>query len=440
MHRKLPSMSEVDRIRMRLLSTIFVSILLTTSIFAQAGQKIAKIETEGLQTLTTETVIATSGLKIGAPFSVNATDEAAQRLLDSGLFKKVGYRTRNTGGNVTITFQLEEVKGQSSPVIFDNFIWFTDEELAAAIKREVPSFNGSAPDIGNSTEAIKKALQNLLAERKLPGQVEYNPTEHEHVFRIEGAPMKICTLHFPGAQNVPEQKLIEATRSAVDPEYSRQSAKTFPKYSLYPIYRELGHLRATFGAPVAKPEKTDGCEGVDLTIPVNEGPRYSWARAEWSGNQVLSTKELDDALGMKAGEVANGKKFDAGLKEVQKAYGKSGHIAAHFEPKPEFDEAAPNVTFKIAVDEGPQYRLGTVEFKGFSAEDTATLGKKWELKSGAVYDQTYVGKFLHSDAGEVMYRIARQTQTKGKPTLNLDTREIPNRESLIVNLVIELKE
>jgi len=425
---------------MRILSTICVVVLAAMTIFAQAGQKIAKIEMEGLQALTAETVIATSGLKVGERFSVDATDEAAQRLLSSGLFKKVGYRTRNAGGNVTITFQLEEVKGQSSPVVFDNFIWFSDEELAAAIKREVPSFNGSAPDIGNTNEAIKKALQNLLTERKLPGQVEYNPTEHEHLFRVEGAPMKICTLHFPGAQTVPEEKLIEATRSAVDPEYSRQSAKTFPKYSLYPIYRELGHLRATFGAPIAKPETKPGCEGVDLTIPVNEGARYSWAKAEWSGNQVLSSKELDDALGMKAGEVANGKKFDTGLKEVQKAYGKSGHIQTLMKPMPEFDDAATNVTFKIAVNEGPQYRMGTVEFKGFSAEDAATLGKKWALKSGEVYDQTYVSQFLRSDAGETIWRITKDRQTRGKPTLNLGTQEVPNRETLTVNLVIELKD
>src|SRR5215212_6715644 len=214
----------------RILSTIFVSLLVTTAVFAQSARKISAIETEGLQTLTSETVIATSGLKIGETFSVEATDAAAERLLNSGLFKRVAYRTQNAGANVTITFQLEELKGQSSPVVFDNFIWFSDEELAAAIKREVPSFNGSAPDIGNTNDAIKKALQNLLAERKLPGQVEYNLTEHEHLFRVEGAPMKICTLHFPGAQTVSEEKLSQATRSSMDQEYSLQSAKTFPKY------------------------------------------------------------------------------------------------------------------------------------------------------------------------------------------------------------------
>jgi outer membrane protein assembly factor BamA len=422
-----------------ILATICVCILFTTATFAQGGRKIARIETEGLQALTAETVIATSGLKIGDTFTVEAIDAAAERLVESGLFKKVAYRTRNAGGNVTVTFQLEEVKGQSSLVVFDNFIWFTDEELTAAIKREVPSFNGSAPDAGNTAEAIKQALQNLLTERKLPGQVEYNLTEHEHMFRVEGIPMTVCTLHFPGAQSVAEQKLIEVTRSSMDRQYSRQSANTFPKYGLYPIYRELGHLRASFGSPVAKPESNENCEGVDLTIPVNEGPIYSWATAEWSGNKVLSAQELDAALGMKAGEVANGKKFDKGLNEVKKAYGKHGHIQTDMTPTPEFDDAGTKVTFKIAVNEGPQYRMGTVQFKGFTPVDAALLAEKWTLKSGDVYDQSYAAHFFRVDADEILSRLAKERQSQGKPLPNLSTQEKPNRQTLTVDLTIEVK-
>ena len=424
---------------MRILSIICLSLLLTTAVFAQTEPKIAKIETEGLQALSTETVIATSGLKIGDTFSIEALDAASERLLSSGLFKKVGYRTRNVAGSVTITFQLEELKGQLSPVVFDNFIWFSDEELTTAVKRAVPSFNGSAPDIGNTNDAIKQALQNLLAERKLPGQVEYNLTEHEHLFRVTGVPMKICTLHFPGAQNVPEKNLIEATRNSMDPEYSRQSVQTFPKFGLYPIYTELGHLRASFGDPIAKPATKDGCEGVDLTIPVDEGAVYSWVKAEWFGNQVLSTKELDDALGMKAGEVANGKKFDTGLKEVQKAYGKRGHVQIRLNPAAEFDEGAPKVSFKIAITEGPQYRMGTVEFKGFSLDDAFILNKRWALKSGNVYDQSYAGEFVRSNMGEIMSRLTQERLAQRKPVPNLGLFENVNSQALTVNVMVELK-
>lgn len=251
--------------------------------------------------------------------------------------------------------------------------------------------------------------------------------------------MKICTLHFPGAQSISEQKLIQATRSSMDPDYSRESAKTFPKYGLYPIYRELGHLRASFGAPVAKPEKTSGCEGVDLTIPVSEGPLYLWSQAEWSGNQVLAAKELDAALAMKPGEPANGKKLDKGLHEVEEAYGNHGHIQARMNPTPEYDDAASKVTFKIAVNEGPQYRMGAVEFKGFSVDDAATLGKRWGLKSGEVYDRSYLNRFFRNEAREITTRIGNERLTQGKPRPNIDTRERPNRQTLIVDLIIEIK-
>jgi outer membrane protein insertion porin family len=201
----------------------------------------------------------------------------------------------------------------------------------------------------------------------------------------------------------------------------------------------LGHLRASFGEPIAKPATKGGCEGVDLTIPVEEGAVYSWVKAEWFGNQVLSTKELDDALGMKAGEVANGKKFDAGLKEVQNAYGKHGYILIRLNPAAEFDEGAPKVTFKIAITEGPQYRMGTIEFKGFSASDAATLGKKWSLKSGDVYDRSYAGEFLRSNTGEIMSRLAQERLAQRKPVPNLGLFENVNSQALTVNLVMELK-
>jgi hypothetical protein len=83
---------------------------------------------------------------------------------------------------------------------------------------------------------------------------------------------------------------------------------------------------------------------------------------------------------------------------------------------------------------------GTVEFKGFSVDDAAILGKKWALKSGEVYDQTYGGRFFRVDAAEILSRIAKERQSQGKPFPNLSTEEKPNRQTFIVNLTIELKD
>src|SRR5687767_5321 len=134
---------------------IFLLIISFAVVLAQQpSRKIAKIEIEGLVRLSADEVVATSGLKTGALFSLEELDAAGQRLVDSGLFAKVAYRTSTKGNLMTVVFQVEEAGGGQSPVVFDNFVWFTNDQLIAAIKREVPSFVGTAPDSGNMTDRI----------------------------------------------------------------------------------------------------------------------------------------------------------------------------------------------------------------------------------------------------------------------------------------------
>src|SRR6185503_16178276 len=179
---------------------ILLFILVVTPVAAQQNFKIAKIEFEGLNRLSAEDMIATTELKIGAPFSLAALDAAAQRLMDSGQFKNVGYRTRSTKDQITITFQVEEARNASSRVIFDNFIWFNDTELIAAVKRELPSFDGTAPDSGDTVDRIIKALQRFLHEQKIEATVTHIVSQdtpgspiQEHIFTANGVPMPICT-------------------------------------------------------------------------------------------------------------------------------------------------------------------------------------------------------------------------------------------------------
>ncbi len=427
-----------ERVALALLCLVVCSV--TPQAMPQGDRRIARIEFEGLHNLTPENVISMTGLKVGDFFSVGALDTAAQHLVDSGLFKNVGYRTRTAGASVTITFQVEELKSNNAPVVFDNFIWFSDEELTATVKRVLPSFTGSVPDTGNTTEQIRQNLQELLVSHKLPGTVEYSLTETGHVYRIGGISLPLCTLHFPGAHDVSEEKLGATMKSQTDPNYSREAATAFPQFGLYPLYYELGHLRATFAAPVAKPDTSAQCEnGVDLTIAVNEGLAYAFASSQWSGNQVLAATQLDGALGMKNGEVANGKKFDKGKHEVEKAYGKQGYILAHLNSTPEFDDATKQVTFKIAVNEGPQFHMGAIDFKGFSDTERSALIESWKLKAGDVYDESYLDRFYREDGRAVLSRILQERRTTGNRPAPLDARPKVNRKSLTVDLVIELK-
>src|SRR5687767_12520079 len=121
---------------LQLLSIRWLMILVVLAMPAYQNLTIQKIEFEGLKRLSTEEVVATTGLKTGDRFALASLDAAAQKLMDSGLFNKVAYKTRAAKQQITITFQVEEATVTSSRVVFDNFIWFDDPELIGAVKRE----------------------------------------------------------------------------------------------------------------------------------------------------------------------------------------------------------------------------------------------------------------------------------------------------------------
>jgi outer membrane protein assembly factor BamA len=431
----------------RLFSFFLIIIAFGDALAQQPSRKIAKIEIEGLMRLSADEVVAASGLKTGALFSIESLDAAGQKLFDSGLFGNVSYRTTTKGDQVTIIFQVDEARGGMSQVGFDNFVWFTNDDLAAAIRRAVPSFNGTAPDNGNMTDTIRVALQSLLKEHHIDGTVEYTPwqsrftgSKQEHLFSVAGVPIPICKLHFSGTKNVPEEKLLRSSRQLIEADYSQKAAIAFSYFTLLPIYREAGQLRATFAEPVARFENTDNCKGgVELTMPVEEGPIFLWNKAEWSGNESLTPQELDTALGMKNGEVANAVKIDKGLAEVSKKYSRTGHLDVSFETQPEFDDKASQVIFKIAVKEGPQYRMGKLTIKGLTDDDAKSLEEKWKLKSGSIFDSSYFERFLSTDARDELQRIFSERQAARKSPLGTMHEVTPNRQTLTADVTIEFK-
>ena len=424
---------------------VFILLSLAVPVAAQQNFTIAKIEFEGLNRLSAEEMIASTGLKIGDPFSLASLDAAAQRLVDSGNFKNVAYRTRPNKDQITITFQVEEVKGGTSRVVFDNFIWFTDAELMGAVKRDVPSFNGSAPDSGDTVDRISRALRTFLHENKIEVTVTHMASQGapgspmEHVFSVTGVPLPICTINFPGAQNISEAKLRERSRELKESEYSRTFVSLFAANNLVPLYREVGQLKAAFSPPLAKPETTANCKnGVELTIPVDEGHIYKWTKAEWTGNQTLTAQELDALLDMRAGQPANGVKLDKAARDIQKAYGRKGYLLVRVNKTPEFDDGAQTVGYRMDVVEGPQFRMGQLITKGFSESETKQISEKWGLKPGDIFDEGYLDEFSKKGLVDALRAnfMQRRAQNKPPPSLKWDMKT--DRKALTVEVTLEL--
>jgi outer membrane protein insertion porin family len=414
---------------------------LSIPLAAQQRQTLGRLEFVGLKRLTQAQVVTMSGLKVGQAVDANVLDAAAGELLKTGLFRKLSYRVHNVGNQAVVTFQIEE-SAVSMPVVFENFVWFSDAEIVAAIRKDVIFFNGTSPASGETPDKIAAALQRLLTEKHIAGQVDYLPyvsrDKQELVFTVKGARIPVCSMHFPGATAVSEADLIKAAQPLFKTDYSQKDTATFVPINLLPLYRRIGYLRAEFQPPAATLETSAQCAGgVNVTIPVNEGVSYRWAKSIWDGNDKLPIEDLATALGMNPGDLADGTKIDKGLKNVARAYGNRGFLTPTIQSSPEFDDAASLVTYRFTINEGPRYFMGDLIISGLPPADATELKSKWTLGSNAVFDESYVDQFRQGPLREFVRAMMQRSRTGARANVEVEQR--PNAQKTTVDVVIAFK-
>jgi hypothetical protein len=325
-----------------------------------------------------------------------------------------------------------EAHQQNVPCVFDNFVWFKDLEIISEIRKDLPSFDGTAPESGESVRLIIGGLERLLKSRKLPAEVAYNfstgaagQNRPEHIFRANNARVNVCKFVFTNPGAVPEVELVQAAQQLLNRPFSRVGARELVETSVLPRYRMHGHLRAAAHTPAG--ELDPGCKnGVLAKIAVDPGIVYVWDKAVWSGNKLVPAALLDQLLAMRTGEAANGMKLDAGLAAIIRTYGKQGYVGLQLQPAPDFNDVAKRISLNIAVNEGPQFRMGALNVVGISNTSAAMFKELWRLKPGEIYDATYLGEFLKRlvDAGGIPADQANRIKTVVKPDAQKRTVDV----------------
>src|SRR2546425_7967119 len=131
---------------------------------AQEQPTLRKIEVLGLQRISPDQVIQTSGLQLGQNVDGRGIDNAANKLMQSGLFRRVSYRLRTEDNDLTVIFEVEEKPSSGvvptgdllGTVIWSNNRALTNQELSSAFALQTGG--GAARDkIDQAIEAVRKA-------------------------------------------------------------------------------------------------------------------------------------------------------------------------------------------------------------------------------------------------------------------------------------------
>ena len=353
-------------------------------------------------------IVAASGLQLGTTVVEDDFKKAARRLGDLGVFADVAYNFSYSSAGTKLALQVTDNE-KFVPVRFEDFVWFSDEELMKRIKERAPMFNGEVPLSGGLVDRVSDVLQALLVENAIPGNVEYERAGKSSgpvdsiVFRVSEVVIQIRNVEFTGADQAELAALKEAARRVFDREYSRSVLHALVEHQLLPVYYARGFLKAAFGEPeprVVKKPGTDSEDGprnltiVDVTFPVTPGPLYKIKDLQWSRNQLFSTDVLQKMVHAHPGDIANTVRIGDNLKDIQKLYGSRGYVAAKIEPDIQLDDSSGTAVVRLDVEEGGEYHMGELQFRGLDNSLTAKLRDAWKIRAGEVYDATYLSEYL----------------------------------------------
>jgi outer membrane protein assembly factor BamA len=340
--------------------------------------------------------VRATGLTVNTQVTSDDLQNAANHLGNSGAFATVQFLFKPAVGarGVEADFQVTDAE-KYLPAVFENFVWFSDQDLQDALHQAVPLFKGNIPNSGTMSDDVSAALRKFLAAKGLPSEISYImsatfgglPTAYK--FKVADANLKISDVMLIGAARMTPEQLAKAVAPLKGTDYLRSDVAIVLEKNLTPIYQQRGYLK--FAIAEIKP-KVDEKSQVTVEATLSEGEQYRLAGLSWSGNTLISSDDLTKHITLKPGNPVDALQLDRDLAQVRKLYGKFGREAVSIKPLPAF--VNDTVSYAFQVTEGDLYRMGKLEIEGVEPEQAHKLEQIWKLAEGQPYDATYVHQFI----------------------------------------------
>ena len=239
---------------------------------------------------------------------------------------------------------------------------------------------------GELTSTVKlrddlKSLYNLGSFADVKIDVTDSPQGRVVTYIVTEKP-SISTIVVQGNKKIKTKKVLEALEIK---SYSIASEAAIKEAinKVKAVYREKGYYEANITYQLEPITPTE----VNLVLDVAEGKKLYVRKIKFEGNQAFSAKQLRKVMELKEKNLISfftGKgiiKQDLLERDAEKIsafYFNNGYIKARVgEPKIEVVAKGIYVTFPI--EEGPQYRVGKIEFRGDLLEPAESLRGKLDL-------------------------------------------------------------
>lgn len=379
---------------------------------------LGSFKVEGNSNYTTAQILTVAGLKLGDVVGRPEFDAARQRLLATGAFETVGYAFEPdaTKKAYAASFKVAEVN-PVFPIRFED-LGAPDKDLLRFLQEHDPLFNpAKVPAAKAVMERYSGLIQEFLGKPdKVTGEVvQLEPGQLSIVFHPGRARPVVARVSFEGNKVVQERALQEAIWPVgVGTPWTESNFRVLLDSSVRRVYEALGRVRVSF--PKMRTEKVSDVLGLKVIVTVDEGEVYALGTVRIEGETPIDPDSLLRAGDFKKSPVADFDKVSDGVERIRTALTHAGYLNARATSSKSIDDAKKTVDVTVAVDAGPQYKMGKLEVRGLDLTAESEIRRIWTLKEGSGFNPDYPDFFLKRVREDGMFD--NLGETKAEPQRN----------------------
>lgn len=436
-------------------------------------QIVETVDIQGNRRLRDDDLLYYIKTRAGDVYDPAALERDLRELLSLNFFDKTATRVLTTDGvrgGVNVIFEVKEL-----PIIRD--LQFTglkavqESDVLKAFREQRTGISKEAVYDPVKARNATRILRELLASKGFPNatvsvkEEEVSATSIALTFDIDqGNRSRIVEIEFEGNEKFSDGELRNALQlvkeTGLISRFQGQDILDLRKlqYDLQKNVRSYMWSKGYFQARLGEPQvvglgvkRTDFIPLITLplplisskddtlriTVPVTEGKVFRVGELKVEGNSIFSEQQILGYIGLKPGEVADGKRLqDAVFEDMKKVYGSQGFVLFNAEYEPEFKDnpANPNegiVDIKIVIDEGKQFTLRRLEFTGNTFTRDRVLRREFLLNEGDIYNQNFL---------DISVARLNQTQYFDPIDKDQDVETRTDEEQGDVDLIVKVKE
>lgn len=436
-------------------------------------QVVESVDIQGNRRLRDEDLLYYIKTRPGDVYDPASLERDLKELLSLNFFDKTATRVlteEGVRGGVNVIFEVRELaiirdlQFKGSKAITEADILKEFREKRVGISKE------AVYDPVKARNAVR-ILREMLASKGYPNakvtvqEDEVSATSIAVTFNVEqGYRSRIVNIEFEGNENFKDGELrgalVLVKETGVITRFKGQDILDLKKleYDLQKNVKSYMFSKGYFQARIGDPEVvglgykrtglpivknfpipliTSKDDTLKIVVPVTEGRIFRVGELKVEGNSIFSEQQILGYVGLKKGEIADGKRLqDAVYEDLKKVYGGQGFVQYNAEFEPEFKDNPANakegiVDIVIRIDEGKQFSLRRLEFTGNTFTRDRVMRREFLINEGDIYNQNYL---------DISVSRINQTQYFDPVDKDQDVEIRTDEEAGNVDLIVKVKE